>query len=129
MASSIEAVYMVEASPALRDAQKKLLCGDAPMTETAIGHQSISKYANLPMIWTENIRFVPSGKLSPHYYSQISSKFHIRARQNTLHSSPRILRRPPNPRLPIRFTLRLHSRINQHTNRRAQTLSRSSSQS
>ncbi|KAE9374748.1 DUF185-domain-containing protein [Stipitochalara longipes BDJ] len=62
MASSIEAVYMVEASPALREAQKKLLCGDAPMAETSIGHQSISKYANLPIIWTENIRFVPSNQ-------------------------------------------------------------------
>ncbi|PMD28084.1 DUF185-domain-containing protein [Hyaloscypha hepaticicola] len=60
MASSIEAVYMVEASPSLRAAQKRLLCGDAPMTETAIGYQSISKYANLPIIWTDNIRFVPS---------------------------------------------------------------------
>jgi NADH dehydrogenase [ubiquinone] 1 alpha subcomplex assembly factor 7 len=62
MASSIEAVYMVEASPSLRDAQKKLLCGDAPMTETSIGFQSASKYANLPVIWTENIRFVPFGR-------------------------------------------------------------------
>ena len=65
MASSIEAVYLVEASPALREAQKKLLCGDAPMTETSIGHQSISKYANLPIIWTENIRFIPSGQFLP----------------------------------------------------------------
>lgn len=62
MASSIEAVYMVETSPALRDAQKKLLCGDAPMVETETGHKSTSKYANLPIIWTENIRFVPNGK-------------------------------------------------------------------
>ncbi|TVY32643.1 Protein arginine methyltransferase-like protein, mitochondrial [Lachnellula subtilissima] len=62
MASSIEAVYLVEASPALREAQKQLLCGDAPMTETSIGHQSTSKYANIPIIWTENIRFVPSGE-------------------------------------------------------------------
>lgn len=61
MANSIDAVYLVEASPALREAQKKLLCGDAPMTETSIGYQSTSKYANLPIIWTENIRFVPSG--------------------------------------------------------------------
>ncbi|KIN06226.1 hypothetical protein OIDMADRAFT_155177 [Oidiodendron maius Zn] len=57
----IEAVYLVEASPALRDVQKQLLCGDAPMTETSIGYQSTSKYANLPIIWTENIRFIPSG--------------------------------------------------------------------
>jgi len=53
---------MVEASPALRDAQKELLCGDAPMTETSIGYQSISKYANIPIVWTENIRFVPTGR-------------------------------------------------------------------
>ncbi|TAQ86279.1 hypothetical protein B7494_g5400 [Chlorociboria aeruginascens] len=59
MASSIEAVYLVEASPSLRDAQKQLLCGDAPMMETSIGFQSTSKYADLPVIWTENIRFVP----------------------------------------------------------------------
>jgi NADH dehydrogenase [ubiquinone] 1 alpha subcomplex assembly factor 7 len=62
MASSIEAVYMVEASPSLREAQKKLLCGDAPMEETSIGYRSISKYANVPIIWTENLRFVPSGE-------------------------------------------------------------------
>ncbi len=61
MASSIEAVYLVEASPSLREAQKQLLCGDAAMTETSIGFQSTSKYANIPVIWTENIRFVPSG--------------------------------------------------------------------
>ncbi|KAH9221795.1 putative S-adenosyl-L-methionine-dependent methyltransferase-domain-containing protein, partial [Leptodontidium sp. 2 PMI_412] len=60
LAESIEAVYMVEASPSLRDAQKKLLCGDAPMTETDIGHRCISKYSGIPIIWTENIRFVPS---------------------------------------------------------------------
>jgi SAM-dependent MidA family methyltransferase len=62
MASSIEAVYLVEASPSLREAQKQLLCGNAPMTSTSIGYQSTSKYASLPIIWTENIRFVPSGK-------------------------------------------------------------------
>lgn len=63
MANSIEAVYMVEASPALREAQHKLLCGDAPMTETSVGYKSTSKYANLPILWTENIRFIPSGML------------------------------------------------------------------
>lgn len=70
MTSSIEAVYLVEASPALRDAQKKLLCGDVPMTETSIGHQSTSKYADIPIIWTENIRFVPSGSVPflSHYH-------------------------------------------------------------
>ena len=62
MAESIEAVYMVEASPSLREAQHKLLCGDNALIETSIGHQSQSKYADLAVIWTENIRFVPSGK-------------------------------------------------------------------
>ena len=62
MAKSIEAVYLVEASPSLRDAQKKLLCGDTPMEEVSIGYRCISKYAGIPIIWTENIRFVPSGK-------------------------------------------------------------------
>ncbi|KAI9646685.1 hypothetical protein NHQ30_004682 [Ciborinia camelliae] len=61
MAESIEAVYMVEASPALRDAQKRLLCGDAPMIETETGFKSTSKYAGIPIMWTENMRFVPSG--------------------------------------------------------------------
>ncbi|KAI9738121.1 MAG: hypothetical protein M1818_005549 [Claussenomyces sp. TS43310] len=62
MTSSIEAVYMVEASPSLREAQKQLLCGDAPMNETSIGFQSTSKYSSIPVIWTENIRFVPTSK-------------------------------------------------------------------
>jgi NADH dehydrogenase [ubiquinone] 1 alpha subcomplex assembly factor 7 len=35
------------------------------MTETSIGYQSTSKYSNTPIIWTENIRFVPSGKSYP----------------------------------------------------------------
>lgn len=60
MANAIEAVYMVETSPSLREKQRQLLCGDNPMTETDIGFKSTSKYANIPVIWTENIRFVPS---------------------------------------------------------------------
>lgn len=61
MAESIEAVYMVEASLALRDAQKQLLCGDAPMIETETGFKSTSKYAGIPIMWTENMRSVPYG--------------------------------------------------------------------
>jgi NADH dehydrogenase [ubiquinone] 1 alpha subcomplex assembly factor 7 len=72
MAESIEAVYLVEASPDLREAQRHLLCGDAPMVETSIGHQCISKYANLPIIWTDNIRFVPSCK----FYSYLLYLFY-----------------------------------------------------
>jgi NADH dehydrogenase [ubiquinone] 1 alpha subcomplex assembly factor 7 len=53
---------MVEASPALRDAQKELLCGKNKMKEIDIGYRCISQYANIPIIWTENIKDVPSGK-------------------------------------------------------------------
>ncbi|KAK9417146.1 putative Protein arginine methyltransferase NDUFAF7 [Seiridium unicorne] len=60
MVSSIEAIYMVEASPELRQAQKNLLCGeDALMTESKIGYHSTSKYSNLPIVWTETIQAVP----------------------------------------------------------------------
>ncbi|KAI9763468.1 MAG: hypothetical protein M1840_000482 [Geoglossum simile] len=64
LASSVEVVYMVEASPSLREAQKTLLCGDAPMEETKDGYKSTSKSLGVPVIWTEDIRFVPkdSGK-------------------------------------------------------------------
>ncbi|KAF1982231.1 DUF185-domain-containing protein [Aulographum hederae CBS 113979] len=60
MASSIESVYLVEASPHLRAAQHKLLCGSAPLTEIENGYQSTSKYSDqLKIIWYEDIKFVP----------------------------------------------------------------------
>jgi NADH dehydrogenase [ubiquinone] 1 alpha subcomplex assembly factor 7 len=60
MTSSIEAIYLVEASPSLRETQRALLCGDHPMADHPIGFQSKDKYSSLPIIWTENIRFVPT---------------------------------------------------------------------
>ncbi|PWY74540.1 DUF185-domain-containing protein [Aspergillus sclerotioniger CBS 115572] len=57
--SSIEAIYLVEASATLREVQKKLLCGDAVMEETDIGHRSTSKYFDVPVIWVEDIRLLP----------------------------------------------------------------------
>lgn len=62
LVSSIESVYLVEASPALRDTQKQLLCGDAPLEETDIGFRSTSKYSSTPVTWCEDIRFVPNGR-------------------------------------------------------------------
>ncbi|KAI9790417.1 MAG: hypothetical protein M1833_001934 [Piccolia ochrophora] len=59
LASSIEAVYMVEASPSLRDAQRSLLCGDSPVEDIENGIRSTSKYFNVPLIWYEDIKFVP----------------------------------------------------------------------
>ncbi|KAI1762531.1 DUF185 domain-containing protein [Hypoxylon sp. FL1150] len=60
MASSIDTVYMVEASAELRTAQKNLLCGeDAVMTESKIGWHSTSKYSGLPVVWTDSIKSIP----------------------------------------------------------------------
>jgi len=61
LASSIESVYLVEASPCLREKQRQLLCGGAPLEEIDIGYQSISKYSQIPVTWCEDIRFVPNG--------------------------------------------------------------------
>ncbi|KAL8995370.1 MAG: hypothetical protein Q9169_004878 [Polycauliona sp. 2 TL-2023] len=60
LASSIENIYLVEASPALRAAQKELLCRDAALEDISAGYRSISKYAGLPITWCEDIRFVPN---------------------------------------------------------------------
>ncbi|KAF7537453.1 hypothetical protein G7Z17_g12841 [Cylindrodendrum hubeiense] len=60
MADSIDAVYMVEASRELRDAQKKLLCGpDASSTESKVGSHSASKHNNRPIVWTDTIKSIP----------------------------------------------------------------------
>lgn len=63
MAHAIDAIYMVEASPELRIAQKNLLCGEgAPMTESKVGYHSICKYTSLPIVWTETIKSIPMRK-------------------------------------------------------------------
>ncbi|KAH9906473.1 DUF185 domain-containing protein [Xylariomycetidae sp. FL2044] len=60
MASSIDAVYMVEASKELRSAQKNLLCGEgASLRESKVGWHSYSKYADLPIVWTDSIKAIP----------------------------------------------------------------------
>ncbi|KAI1212286.1 DUF185-domain-containing protein [Annulohypoxylon truncatum] len=60
MSSSIETVYMVEASKELRTTQKNLLCGeDAVMTESKIGWHSTCKYSGLPIVWTDSIKAIP----------------------------------------------------------------------
>lgn len=62
LASAIEQIYLVEASHTLRESQRKLLCGDSPLERIEIGFRSRSKYSNLPIVWCEDIRFVPNGK-------------------------------------------------------------------
>ena len=61
LASSIESVYMVESSPALKETQRKLLCGDAPFDRVDDGVRSTSKYSGVPITWCEDIRLVPNG--------------------------------------------------------------------
>jgi hypothetical protein len=66
-ARSIDAVYMIEASPQLRKQQAKLLSGSEEMKETELGWKSPCRY--LPgsdVIWCEDIRFVPKGQHSCH---------------------------------------------------------------
>ena len=66
LADAIDAIYMVEASPELRLAQKNLLCGeDAPMTESKVGYHSVCKYNALPIVWTQTIKSIPICEL-PH---------------------------------------------------------------
>ena len=72
LASSIESVYLVEASTSLRKKQKQLLCGDAPMEESNIGFRCQSKYSNIPITWCEDIRSVPNGKI----LEQVFDKHH-----------------------------------------------------
>ncbi|KAL8871413.1 MAG: hypothetical protein Q9174_002748 [Haloplaca sp. 1 TL-2023] len=60
LASSIENVYLVEASPSLRATQKELLCGDSALETVSAGYRSTSRYAGLPITWCEDIRFVPN---------------------------------------------------------------------
>ncbi|PYH93250.1 hypothetical protein BO71DRAFT_381999 [Aspergillus ellipticus CBS 707.79] len=57
--SSLEAIYLVEASATLREVQKRLLCGDANMEETDVGYRSTSKYFDVPVVWVEDIRLLP----------------------------------------------------------------------
>lgn len=60
LAKALEAVYMVESSPNLRQAQHKLLCGRNELKEIDIGWESMSKYSpGLKIIWAEDMRLVP----------------------------------------------------------------------
>lgn len=60
LAKAMEAVYLVEASHSLREAQHKLLCGDNPLVENEVGYQSVSRHSkDLKIVWCEDVRFVP----------------------------------------------------------------------
>ena len=57
----LERIYLVEASPKLRETQRELLCGSAAMRKHDIGWAAKSRYGP-EIIWCEDIRFVPRGK-------------------------------------------------------------------
>ena len=103
LASNIKTIYLVETSPSLRETQKRLLCGnDAIMEETDMGIRSTSKCFDVPVVWCEDIRFVPKGKSSNPPRQSPPNSPTPRYGQHPLHLRPRILRRSPHPRLPIR---------------------------
>jgi NADH dehydrogenase [ubiquinone] 1 alpha subcomplex assembly factor 7 len=61
-ASSIEAVYLVEASPHLQKQQAKLLAGTEELQECEVGWTAPLKYGkDINIQWCEDIRFVPKG--------------------------------------------------------------------
>ena len=97
----MEQIYLVEVSPALRDAQKQLLCGEEPFEEVDDGMRCKSKYLDLPITWNENIRYVPNGgyRFVPLYFSLIII---ISTLENSVHFCSRIFRYPAYPCIPVR---------------------------
>ncbi|KAH8703673.1 putative S-adenosyl-L-methionine-dependent methyltransferase-domain-containing protein [Talaromyces proteolyticus] len=68
--SSIEAVYLVEASASLREIQKNLLCGsDTTLEEIEVGHRGVSKHIGVPIIWVEDIRLLSHNDKTPFIFA------------------------------------------------------------
>jgi len=62
MAAAVDTIFLVEASPILRESQRQLLCGDSPMQDHPIGQQSDCKrIPGAKVIWAEDIKFIPRG--------------------------------------------------------------------
>lgn len=94
---------MVEASDTLREAQRSLLCGDASMEEIDIGWKSTSSHLGVPVIWVNHIRTLPNGESrTANSSGETCVSRPYRRWKIPLYLCPRILRRPSNPRLPIR---------------------------
>lgn len=67
---SIEAIYLVEASPHLQKQQAKLLTGSEDLKESAVGWQAPLKYIpGVNIQWCEDIRFVPKGIIKDYIFS------------------------------------------------------------
>jgi NADH dehydrogenase [ubiquinone] 1 alpha subcomplex assembly factor 7 len=62
--SSIDNIWLIEASKHLREVQHRLLCGDAPLEACEEGFRSQCKYSPTTwIIWCEDMKFVPTGTL------------------------------------------------------------------
>lgn len=93
MASSIEDIFMVEASKELQTAQKTLLCGDkSQSTDSDSGFRSLSKYGGKPITWTDSIKSIP---ISASYCCRIDPYDHqltdTRPQQDAFHRGSRVL--------------------------------------
>ncbi|KAH7138937.1 putative S-adenosyl-L-methionine-dependent methyltransferase-domain-containing protein [Dendryphion nanum] len=59
-ASSVESIYLIEASPHLRTQQAKLLSDTTDLKETDLGWTAPCKYLpDCNIVWCEDIRFIP----------------------------------------------------------------------
>jgi hypothetical protein len=62
-ANSIEAIYLIEASPYLQKQQAKVLSGTEDLKKSDIGLTASCKYIpGCKIEWCEDIRLVPKGK-------------------------------------------------------------------
>jgi hypothetical protein len=62
-ASSIETIYLVEASAPLREIQKNVLCGpETVVEELDLGYRGRHKHTGAPIVWVEDIRLLPYSK-------------------------------------------------------------------
>ncbi|KAF1813055.1 DUF185-domain-containing protein [Eremomyces bilateralis CBS 781.70] len=60
IADRIESIYMVEASPPLREKQQRLLCDSQDVKETEAGFEGISKHLpGAKIVWCDQLKDVP----------------------------------------------------------------------
>lgn len=74
MTKSIEAIYLVEASPHLQKQQALRLAGTEELEKSEVGWKAKCKYfPDCDIQWCEDIRFVPKGLLSPVVYISLAN--------------------------------------------------------
>jgi NADH dehydrogenase [ubiquinone] 1 alpha subcomplex assembly factor 7 len=64
---AIESIYLIEASPALRETQRSLLCGEGVELEELpdeTGYTAVSKYSDIPITWLNEFKSVPKSALA-----------------------------------------------------------------